>query len=313
MKIKYESVKFDQWKLDMIEEVNSIVRRYKAQGYNLSLRQVYYQFVSRDLLPDRWSDKATGSTNNERSYKNLGNLISDGRMGGLIDWNAIEDRTRELTSPSHWDSPASIIEAIAEQYAIDKWSDQKVRIEGWVEKDALEGVVARPCEKLDIAYFSCRGYPSMTALHDAGMRLKKYVQEGQDVVVLDFHDHDPSGIDMTRDATDRLTLFMGPEARGLDVRRMALNMNQIQQYSPPPNPAKITDSRAEAYIQKYGASSWELDALDPTVIDKLITDEVLKIRDDKKYQYKQNQEDNEKDLLQQCSDRWTDVQEFLEE
>ena len=92
-------------------------------------------------------------------------------------------------------------------------------------------------------------------------------------------DHDPSGLDMSRDITERLELF------GADVtlRRIALNFDQVERYSPPPNPAKVTDSRAEGYIRRFGHSSWELDALPPQVIDKLITDEIRNYLDTVRY------------------------------
>ena len=92
--------------------------------------------------------------------------------------------------------------------------------------------------------------------------------------ILHFGDHDPSGIDMTRDIADRLHLF-GSE---VDVRRVALNMDQIDQYDPPPNPAKLSDSRSEKYVSEFGPNSWELDALEPRVLAALVDleiDEVL--------------------------------------
>ena len=47
-------------------------------------------------------------------------------------------------------------------------------------------------------------------------------------------------------------------------------MEQIEEFSPPPNPAKLTDSRCGSYIRKYGDESCELDALEPRVITELI-------------------------------------------
>ncbi len=84
---------------------------------------------------------------------------------------------------------------------------------------------------------------------------------------------------MTRDIQERLQMF------GADVyvKRVALTMNQIGTYNPPPNPAKITDSRASKYIDEYGNESWELDALEPQVITDLITNEVTALRNDEIY------------------------------
>lgn len=84
-------------------------------------------------------------------------------------------------------------------------------------------------------------------------------------------DHDPSGIDMTRDNFKRLSMFAGRE---VTVERIALNWDQVEEYDPPPNPAKMTDSRYEGYRSAYGDDSWELDALDPRVIQQLIVEHV---------------------------------------
>jgi hypothetical protein len=64
------------------------------------------------------------------------------------------------------------------------------------------------------------------------------------------------------------------------LNRIALNMDQVLQYAPPPNPAKITDSRSTKYIREFGDESWELDALEPKVLTKLIQDAILELRDE---------------------------------
>ena len=55
------------------------------------------------------------------------------------------------------------------------------------------------------------------------------------------------------------------------VDKLALTMTQIKKYNPPPNPAKVTDSRAAAYIAEHGDSSWEVDALPPNVLARIIS------------------------------------------
>ena len=152
-KIAYRAKRFSPDRQDKIDKANVIIAEYAAQGYELTLRQLYYQFVSRDFI-----------ANNQREYKNLGDIINDARLAGLIDWEAIVDRTRNLQSLAHWNSPASIIDACASQYRIDKWADQPYRVECWIEKDALIGVIENVCKELDIAYFSCRGYTSQSEM-----------------------------------------------------------------------------------------------------------------------------------------------------
>lgn len=156
-KIAYIEKTFRDDKLELIGIANGIVAEYEAQGYGLTLRQLYYQMVSRDIIP-----------NNIRSYKNLGNLIDDARSAGLVDWHAIEDRTRNLRRRPHWEEPQEIIDAIARQHHIDYWEGQENYVEAWVEKDALIGIVEQIGDKLDVACFSCRGYTSQSELWGSG-------------------------------------------------------------------------------------------------------------------------------------------------
>lgn len=267
MKEQYIEKRFRPDALAVIEQANAIIDAYRAQGFILTLRQLYYQFVARDLIP-----------NTERSYKRLGKIVNDGRMAGLIDWDSIEDRTRNMQRNLHLTSPKHGIEVIRDQYGIDMWANQPTRVEVWIEKEALAGVIADVCSELDTPYFACRGYVSQSEQWRAGVRFRKNGRyNSQDTVVLHFGDHDPSGIDMTRDNLDRLGMF---SAGNVTVERVALNMDQIDQYDPPPNPAKVTDSRFEGYLRRYGHESWELDALEPSVIVQLIRDRAANHRDD---------------------------------
>lgn len=196
-------------------------------------------FVSRDWFPENWKDPKTGSTNNEKSYDKLGNLISDGRMAGLVDWEAIVDRTRFIRKNSHWTSPEAIVQSCAEQFEIDKWENQEVYVEVFIEKDALIGVIENVCQENDVPYLACRGYASMSEIWRAGhKRLKPKIDNGKKVIVLYLGDHDPSGIDMGNDVRNRLMTFTGASASQLEVRRIALTMDQIEEYAPPPNPTK---------------------------------------------------------------------------
>lgn len=294
-KICYKEIKFKKNSLQLIELINDVVRNYDLQGYNLTLRQVYYQLVSRGYIE-----------NNEKSYKNIGNLINNGRLAGLIDWHSITDRTRNLRGNSHWESPAEVIKSAKYSYMLDKWLGQPNYVEVWVEKDALVDIVGQACRKLDVPYFSCRGYTSQSEMWSAAMRLR-YQYDKELKIILHLGDHDPSGIDMTRDIQERLNMF------GADVyvKRIALTMQQIKKYSPPPNPAKITDSRCGEYIKKYGYSSWELDALEPDVITKLITKEVEKLRDNNIYNAICEKEATEKKELQTLSENYDKAIDLL--
>lgn len=270
-KICYRDKRFKEDTLYFIEAANNIIDEYLSDGYRLTLRQLYYQFVARGLLE-----------NTLQSYGKLGNIVNDGRLAGYIDWNAIEDRTRNLQGVSHWDHPSSIVEDAASSFRLDKWEDQKYRLEVWIEKEALAGVIERICRELDIDFFSCRGYVSQSEMWSAAMRLEGYYDSGQIPIIIHLGDHDPSGIDMTRDIQDRMDLFTAPGT--IEVVRIALNRDQIDEFKPPPNPAKTVDPRFRSYVVEYGNESWELDALDPRTLTNLINKVVLGYREDDKWQ-----------------------------
>lgn len=263
----YVSKNFGPVALLHIRQANAIVAEYQAMGYPLTLRQLYYQHVARGLIE-----------NTDRSYKNLGVLISDARLAGLLPWDAVEDRTRALHGLETVSGPAELVRRARERFRLDLWADQPWRPEVWVEKEALADVVGRICGELRVDFFPCRGYVSQSEQWRAGRRLAGYVARGQRPIVFHLGDHDPSGIDMTRDNTDRLAMFAGTPVQ---VVRLALNRDQVDRYRPPPNPAKVTDSRFEAYQRAHGDESWELDALDPGVIHRLIEDAVLRLRNER--------------------------------
>lgn len=298
-KIEYVPRKFGESALAMIEKANQVMADYAAQGYELTLRQLYYQFVSRGWL-----------ANKQTEYKRLGEIVGDARLAGMIDWDHLIDRTWNVQSNSHWSDPESIIQACAESYALDKWEGQSRRVEVWIEKDALVGVIERVCRRLDVPWFSCRGYTSLSEMWAGAMRLKKHIRRGTGVLVIHLGDHDPSGKDMTRDIADRLSLFCGGH---IEVDRIALNWDQIERYNPPPNPAKLTDSRAKGYIEEFGDNSWELDALEPRVLEELVEARVRLAVDQDQWDAIKAQEESERDLLLKCSQRWDNVVEMLEQ
>ena len=277
MKKTYIDKKFNKVSLQVLTKINNVIEDYADQGFHyLTVRQIYYKFVANGWIPEQWYDPRTESDNCMKTYGKLQRLINVGRLAGHIDWYAITDITRKVRQNSHWDSPASVVQACIDQYQIDKWENQEYRPEVWIEKDAMIGVIKSVCSNLDVPYFSCRGYTSQSEIWKAARRLLKYTRNDQIPIIIHLGDHDPSGLDMTRDIIERLELLSGNNMR---VKRIALNKDQIEEFNPPPNPAKLTDTRANAYIAEFGYESWELDALEPQIIVDLIQDTVEDFKD----------------------------------
>lgn len=296
MKICYQPKRFKPETLERIETANRIIDEYRAAGYVLTVRQLYYQFVARDLI-----------ANTVKEYNRLKAFVNDGRLAGLIDWEAIEDRTREVDYRATWESPSSIVGVCARTYAVDMWARQETYVEVWVEKEALVGVFEGVCRENYVPWLACRGYVSQSEMWRAATERFIKKAAGRRCVILHFGDHDPSGIDMTRDIGDRLRLF----GADVEVDRVALNFEQIESFSPPPNPAKATDARFEAYQEEFGDESWELDALDPAVLVELVDERCRELRDDEVWAEDAEREAEERGLLEKVSDAWEDVADYV--
>jgi hypothetical protein len=278
-----EKLRLNKKNKEQLEIINGIIEEYSQQGYRLTLRQLYYQLVSRDII-----------ANNLKEYAKLSKLLVQGRMAGIVDWDAIEDRIRRPYIPYWVNDVADAIRDTVNQYRLDRMENQDVYIEVWVEKDALSGVLRRITAHYHINLMVNRGYSSCTAMHDASERIKEK-QDEKKCYILYLGDHDPSGVDMVRDIKKRLEEF-GADA---EVRRIALTQEQIKKYSPPPNPAKIKDPRAKAYIEEFGNTSWEVDALNPEILHKIIRKAVEDLIDVDKFNEKLEQEKEDKIKLEE--------------
>lgn len=297
MKTKIRDINFRPESLAQIEQMQSIVDEYQQQGLKLTARQLYYQFVSRDLIP-----------NKDTEYKKLTALLTNARYAGMIDWTAIEDRGREPNTPNEWNSLEDRIEGALSNYRLPRWKGQPRYVELWVEKQALAGVLEPIAHQYHATLMVNKGYSSASAMKESADRIRRAQMLDEDAhdelveafrnqrarleksdperwekeqmrietawrktirvpVVLYLGDHDPSGEDMVRDIKDRLKEF---HVALLEVEKIALTIAQVRQYNPPPNPAKITDPRAKGYIAKFGDKSWEVDALPPNVLTQLI-------------------------------------------
>lgn len=270
-KIKYKTYKPTIESQVIIEYANTILNEYASQGFDLTLRQLYYQFVARDVLP-----------NSTQSYNKLGSVVKRAREGGMINWTHIQDRARPLRAKPHWSSGSEFFKSASGMFNLDLWEGQRRRVEVWVEKEALAQVVSTAVEGYDVPCIACKGYMSTSAMWDAAHNRFLH-DECNDFVILHLGDHDPSGIHMTEDIQDRLEMFSTPyhgmQRPLIEVRRIALNMDQVNQFTLPPNPAKETDPRWERYAAQYGDESWELDALDPNMIVELIREGIEQVAD----------------------------------
>jgi hypothetical protein len=295
MKRKFKNVNFRAESLARIDQCNKIIADYQSQGLRLTLRQLYYQLITINAFP-----------NIERSYKNLSTLVTDARMAGMMDWDAIEDRARQPNIPQDFKNLEELVDAALASYRLPRWKGQDHYVELWVEKQALAGVLAPIAREYHITLMVNKGYSSASAMYESANRfIENYEEEATSayeygitkrMVLLYLGDMDPSGEDMVRDVRERLRTFEAV----LTVKKIALTMPQILKYKPPPNPAKVTDPRAAAYIREHGNYSWEVDALPPNILAKLIRAELDALVDKKIMNSVKAQETKDKELLEEA-------------
>jgi len=269
---------------EILVKIIEIVEEYRQAGYRMTLRQLYYQLVARVIIENKLSE-----------YSKLSRLLTDARLMGLIDWDFIEDRVRVSKMPSQWENISDLIDSAISAFRLERWNNQDYYVEVMVEKNALIGVLEPVCEEYHVRISPNVGYASTTVMHDISLRFRQAEKEGKKCILLYFGDHDPSGEDMVRDIKDRLAMFYTT----VEVKKIALTMEQIQQYNLPPNPAKHSDPRSENYIAEHGESSWELDALPPNILTNMVTSSIREYIDMEKYEeVKQREEELKQRLIE---------------
>ena len=280
---------------DLLQHAVDIAGEYNG---NLTLRQLYYQVVARGF-----------GENSQKAYKRLGDTICNARLAGEFPFAWLMDRTRESRPGAYSDHDRDVDTALdsavdAIKYTpnwylkCDRWWGQRTHVSVWVEKEAMAGVFEHPCDQLGVSWFVCRGYPSLSALYQWVTHLGDVTKEsrsegwsGEDyqpwddisngppsgiekAIILYFGDHDPDGWQIPRSAHETLAKIANVEGITIppvELHRVALNMDQIRRFNPPPFPAKETSSRYEGYVREHGITdAWELDALRPEELTRLI-------------------------------------------
>ena len=282
---------------EVVPVVREIIESYTIR---LTVRQIFYRLISPPY------QLFAGTQNN---YKQFDRILTRAREKGDIDWRRIEDRARTTLGGDYgFESPEEFINYKIKDfknswmfYDRRMWDEQDCYVEIWLEKDALATLFSEVARKYRVLVFPSRGYSSFTKIMEAltdSDRFPRYIRMGKPIVILHFSDHDPSGLNMTVDINNRLfkrdylvrglaevfsseelekikELFKGKEWL-VKVERCALTYEQVRRYNLPPNPTKKADPRSKWYVQQYGDQCWELDAVEPSELQRIIENSILK-------------------------------------
>ena len=255
MKLKVVERRMESRTKYISNAANVILEEYTAEGHVLSMKQLFYRLVARGVIKNR-----------RQGYIRLSNLVTQGRLGGRIDWDFIPDTTRRVSRPRALCNPKEALADCISQYRTDLWATQIVRPEIWVEKDSLAPLVADVCRRHGVVWQCTRGYMSQAAIYAAALRFKEYARKGNRCVLFHVGDHDPTGLDILRDTVKRLSMF----GVNTDVERIALTQSQISQFDVRPKPIRMSDVRFKKYINKFGRKEWEIEALEPSDLVRVI-------------------------------------------
>ena len=232
----------------------------KSYNGNLTLRGLHYRLV------------AAGMINDVSHYKKVVNAMIDARWEGLVQFTDFLDHEREMLGQTDFEQ--TDVESKVEQakeairywatsYRKNMWENQPYYPEVFIEKKALQGVFEEPCKRMSVALNPCKGYPSLTFLYDAAMRFEEAINQGKTPIILYFGDYDPSGENIPETIVENLYRMSGET---IELRRIALNEQQVIDWNLPPAPTKDSDTRSANWA---GLGQVELDAVEPNKIVKM--------------------------------------------
>ncbi len=289
MKESFRKVKLGKKNLETLSQANTIIEEYAEMGYTLTLRQLYYRLVTKNIVK-----------NEQREYSRLIKILTEGRMSGMVDWDGIEDRVRVPRMAAYESDPKSAVIKAANHFRLNRQEGQKNHVELWVEKDAISNILKVKTNYYGIYLMVNRGFSSTTAMYEAANRMKRAVEDGKECHILYLGDHDPSGLYMAvKDIPERLNEAFGVP---VNVDHIGITISQVREYNPPPNPAKITDTRSAWYMKQFGKVSWEVDALEPPILHSIIDSKVSSLMDMEMFNEVMSREDDLRNEIRKMPD-----------
>jgi hypothetical protein len=239
---------------DEMRERSAALLEIVGESPPMTARQAFYLATVRGIVEKT-----------EAVYDRIQRQLVALRMTGALPFEWIADHTRWQRRPRTFDTPADALSETARFYRKSLWSQATDRVEVWLEKDALAGVVVEVTCASDVPLMVTRGYPSLTFLASAAQTI---VETARPTFIYHLGDFDPSGQDAARVVEERLRSL----ACGTNIRfeRLAVTPTQIRELDLPTRPTKTSDSRAK----HFGSVSVELDAIHPDTLRSLVSDAI---------------------------------------
>ena len=286
MKEQYKDITIRTKTRQRIEQVNEILEEYSRQGFSMTIRQLYYQMVSRGVIAF-----------DNREYEKLVSLITKGRDAGLIDWNHITDRARAVYGSETYDSPKAALKEAARLYREDLWRDMPARPLIAYEKAGLAQIIERATDDYNVDHFSTRGECSITWLHK--------LSKGYYTHIFYLGDHDGHGVQISDGLKERLALYSYGD---IVFERIGISLEQGEAIHAPKIELKKGTNRTLGfdYVKRFGVSyGYEIDAFSPTQLSEIIRKAIESVIDLDPATWQkaiQKQEDGKKAILKAVCD-----------
>jgi len=281
MKIRYTGHSFSKHNGVLIKQINSMFEAYAGQGYQITLRQLYYYLISKHKMG-----------NTAAKYKALAKLVEDACLSGDIDWNWLQ-ASRRMSRGFFYKKPLDILQTCTQKFRVDPWAPQSSRVEVWVNKDNLLDTVKKMCAEYSVPVMSCQNL-SIAEMHNCAKRIVNNRENYQGTNIIYLSDHDPDGYSTHHKITKTMRLFCHTYATKFSFEKAAISPGTVNRYNLIPAPGVVQDA---FYKKEYGELTWELEALPPSALHKIILSAIEKYLD--------------RDLFKQAQDKTLTGQKYL--
>jgi hypothetical protein len=262
-----------------IAEIKATIFTIVQVDRPMTVRQVFYRLVSTGLI-----------AKSENEYNQTAcRLLVEMRKSREIPYGWIADGTRWVRHAETFDGVDDALERVARFYRRGLWANQDERVEVWLEKEALAGVLVDETDEYDVPLYVTRGYPSLSYLYEAAQSI---AAAAKPTTILYFGDHDPSGIHIPINILERLHDFV-PDA-DIELERVAVTPAQIVSMRLQTRPTKTSDSRS----RDFDGESVEVDAIRPATLRDLCREAIELHVDDRALGIVRIAEESERSILE---------------
>jgi hypothetical protein len=241
----------------------------------VTVRQAFYALTVRGVV-----DKTEGG------YRQVQRQILLMRRERLLPWSFIADATRWQRKPESYNTVDDALDQVARTYRRNLWRSQEIRVEVWLEKDALAAVVMEATSPWDVALMVSRGQASDTFCYEAAQAARRAWEYGITTKIFALYDSDRSGRTAARKVEEKLGLYS--DNAPIIFELLAVTDEQISEWSLPTRPAK--EDADEIAV--------ELDAIPPERLIGLVSSAIESLVDPDAWAKEQLVEESERQILE---------------